>query len=151
MWGLMTAAHHHYRQLFGRLEADIGPVASETISSIVGFSAGGPVSMRRVGVHHAYVTCELSLYPQQKVSSQGHRYELFTRALSSEPQAQSLLTALGNLSMAATLGHRHTVDVSGVSGAGGLTLVWLKHYSSASIDATTFDVYEVVAGTPTED
>lgn len=106
--------------------------------------------MRRVGVDHAYVTCELSLYPQQKVSSQGERFELFTRALRSESQAQSLLTALGNLSMEATLGHRHTVDVRGVSGAGGLTLVWFRHHSSANIDATPFGIYEVISGSPTE-
>ena len=146
----MTTASEHYRLLFSNLESDLGEVSLETLTAIVGFSAGGPVSIKRVGSKHAFVTCELSLYPEQKPSSEGENFELLSRIPVTEAQLHTLLTALGNLSMEATLGHRHTVDVSGVSDAGGTSLVWLRHYSSAIIDGKPYGVYEVVAGQPDE-
>jgi hypothetical protein len=139
----MATISQHYKALFAQLEAELGALASETSTGIVGFSAGGPVSVRRVASLDAYVTCELSLYPEQLASAEGENFELLARLPLTDSQAQALLTALGNLSMDARLGHGHTVDVAGVSGAGGLTVVRLSHYSSAVVDGKPFGVYEV--------
>jgi hypothetical protein len=146
----MTIASEHYRLLFSKLESDLGEVCPETLTAIIGFSAGGPVSMRRVGSKHAYVTCELSLCPEQRPSSEGETFELLSCIQVTESQLHALLTALGNYSLEAELGHGHSVNVAGVSGAGGLALVWLRHYSSASIGGKRYGVYEVVSGQPNE-
>jgi hypothetical protein len=111
----MNATAAHYEALYVDLQGEVGELSRETSTGIVGFGAGGPVSIRSVLGHSIYVTCELSLYPEQVRSSEGERYELFCRLPISESQAQSLLTALGNLSMEAKLGHGHTIDVSAVT------------------------------------
>src|SRR5262245_19426083 len=73
--GLMTATADHYRALFAQLEAELGALGNETATGIVGFSAGGPVAVRRVPGKDAFVTCELSLYPEQVASSEGENFE----------------------------------------------------------------------------
>jgi hypothetical protein len=100
--------------------------------------------MVRVPGKPVYVTCELSLYPDQVPSTEGERYEFLCRIPLAESQVQSLLSALGDLSMQAELGHGHTVDVSGVSGSPDLSIVALEHYSSAKIGPGKYGIYEVV-------
>ena len=69
----------HYEALYEQLQREVGALSNETASGIVGFSAGGPVSMVSVPGKAIYVTCELSLYPEQLPSSEGERYELLCR------------------------------------------------------------------------
>jgi hypothetical protein len=111
---MSASTREHYAALFSDVERVYGPVSGKTHSSIIGFSAGGPVSMCQVGAENHFVTCELSLYPEQKLSSQSLRYELLSRLDLSVEDSQCLLTAIGNLSMEAKLGHSHTIDVSNV-------------------------------------
>ncbi len=92
----------------------------------------------------ARVTCELSLYAEQVPSSENQRFELLSRVTAPEHEIQKLLGALGNLSMEAKLGDGHTIDVSGVSDIGGIALVSLRHYSSATIGGELFGIYEVI-------
>ena len=141
----MSAASQHYSALFEALEADIGPLEGKTSTGIVGFSAGGPVSIRRIAGSKGFVSCELSLYDEQIPSAEHENFEMFTRESLTEAQTRALFTALGNLPMDVKLGHGHTVDVTGVSGVGALTVVRLSHYSSGVIDGRRFGVYEVRA------
>ena len=142
---IMNTTATHYAALYADLQREVGVLGDETATGIIGFGAGGPVSMVMIPGKPIYVTCELSLYPEQVPSNEGERYELLCRLPVTESQAQSLLTALGNLSMNAELGHGHTIDVSAISGESGLSLVTLKHYSTSKIGNAAYCIYEVVA------
>lgn len=137
-----TAAH--YEALYADLRREVGELSRETATGIVGFGADGLVSIKSAPGKTIYVTCELSLYPEQVPSSEDERYELLCRLPISESQAQSLLTALGSLSMEAKLGHGHAVDISAVSEVPGLSVVSLKHFSSSSIGGSAYGIYEVL-------
>jgi len=139
----MTTTAEHYQLLFAPVEAEVGPLGEDTFIGIVGFGGGGPVSVCQARHTSVVVTCELSLYPEQIVSADGLKYELLTRLPVSVAEAQTLLTALGNLSMKATLGDGHTIDVSGVLD-NGLHTVRLRHYSSTAVGKTQCGIYEVI-------
>jgi hypothetical protein len=134
----------HYSLLFERLVSDLGNLAQETSTGVIGFSAGGPVSMVAIPGTQAWVTCELSLYSEQIPSSENLRFELLSRLAAPKDEIQKLLGSLGDFSMEARLGHGHTVDVSVVSGIGGLALVSLRLYSSTTIGSEQFGIYEVI-------
>jgi hypothetical protein len=134
----------HYRMLFTAVQSEYGPFDPETMTSIVGFSAGGPVSLMTINKASVCATCELSLYPEQQRSSEGMRFELLSRGSFSTDTCRSLFTALGALSMDATFGAGHTVDVSGVIGPSGPSAVQLLLYSRATIGKEEFGVYEVL-------
>jgi hypothetical protein len=140
----MNTTAAYYLSLFAPLVAEVGALGEVTATGIVGFSAGGPVSIVQAG-EHGYVTCELSLYPEQVLSTEGEHYELLCRLPLSESQAQALLTGLGNLSMQSKLGHGHTVDVSALNAAPGLSVIALRHFSSTPLEGKRRGVYEVVA------
>jgi hypothetical protein len=144
----MSTTAAHYESLYESLCREVGDLSNETLTGIVGFGAGGPVSMVGVPGHSVFVTCELSLYPEQVPNSEGERYELLCRLPIPEHQAQLLLTALGNLSMQEKLGHRHTIDVSAISDVPGLSLISLNHYSSSVIEGEAFGIYEIIAEQP---
>jgi hypothetical protein len=137
------SAQNHYASLFASAEREFGPASAETMTGIVGFSAGGPVSMCRLGTEHVYVTRELSLSPEQKLSPQGLRFELLSRLPLSESDTQDLLTNIGALSLEATLGDRHTVDVSAISPSPDMKKIRLKLYTSCEIGGAGYGIYEV--------
>ncbi len=140
----MNIAAAYYESLFAPLVAEVGLLGEATATGIVGFSAGGPVSMVRAG-EQGYVTCELSLYPEQLLSAEGDHYELLCRLALSESQAQALLTGLGRLSMEATLGHGHTIDVTALKAAPGLSVITLRHYASVLVEEKRCSIYEVTS------
>jgi len=115
-----------------------------TLTSIIGFDAGGPVSLSCIADRDLYVTCELSLHLGQMASSEGFKFELLVRGWLSEPLSRELLTVLGDLSLNATLGHGHTIDVSGVMPEEYSGVVRLLEYSRASIGGRAYGIYEVV-------
>jgi hypothetical protein len=133
----------HYQALFRELERRHGRLDDETLTSIVGFSAGGPVSLSTLAKKNIYVTCELSLYPEQKKSAEGLKFELLSLGKFDEDTCRTLFTALGNLSMNETLGDGHTVDVSGVMPSGEPSQVRLELFSEADIGDGRFGVYQV--------
>jgi hypothetical protein len=134
----------HYRELFKPLEMARGTLDSDTLTSIIGFSAGGPVSLVKIEKKSIYVTCELSVYPEQKRSAEGFRFELLSLGSFDAETCRSVFTALGALSMDATLGNGHTVDVSGVVASKRISNVKLKLFSKSTIDNELFGVYEVL-------
>jgi hypothetical protein len=136
-------AAKHYQALFRELERRHGRLDDETLTSIVGFSAGGPVSLSKLAKKKIYVTCELSLYPEQKESTEGFKFELLSLGAFDELTCRTLFTALGSLSMNETLGDGHTVDVSGVMPSGAPSQVRLELFSEVDIGAAKFGVYQV--------
>lgn len=133
----------HYEALFSDLQREIGPLGPLTTTGIVGFSAGGPVSILGVPGKNVYVTCELSLYQEQIPNTAGERYEFLTELPLEERDAQILLTELGNLSMEARLEHGHTVDVSPVCEVPGVKVVRLQQRASCTTEDGNFGVLEV--------
>src|SRR5262245_23266402 len=119
----------YYRTLFAQVEESIGSLSRVTDTAVIGFSAGGPVSMIQVVGKHAFVTCELSLYEEQVASAEGESYELLCRLPLTKRQVQGLLTAVGAMSMEAQLGHGHTIDISAIDSAPGLSVIALQHFS----------------------
>ena len=137
----------HFDELFRALETEHGKIDELTLGSIIGVDAGGPVALSSITRRKLFVTCELSLYPEQLASAEGFNYELLVRGWLSQSLSRELLTALGDISMRATLGHGHTIDVSGVMPPDSLGVVQLLEYSRTSIGARSFGVYEVVDAT----
>ena len=138
-----------YGILFKPLEDKYGPLDKETIMSIVGFEAGGPVSLSQKASIILYVTCELAAYPEQKPSSEGLRYELFSVGDSSDDWCRKVFSALGNLSFNAELGDQHTVDISGViEGPDAVDTVKLNLFCTADYEGKKYGLYEVVAKKP---
>lgn len=134
----------HYQALFGAIQQEHGPLDDETLGSIIGFDAGGPVSLSSIAREALYVTCELSVYPEQVPSTEGLQYELLVRGWLDEADAQALLTALGDLSMREGLGHRHTIDVAGILSVESICVVRLQEYCRTSIAGRPYGIYEVV-------
>jgi hypothetical protein len=140
----MVSAREHYEALFASVVERLGVLSPNTFTAVIGFSAGGPVSMVQVQGQHAFVTCELSMYPEQIPSSEGERYELLCRIPLSDRQTQVLLTGLGALSMEAELGEGHTIDVSAFEVEPSLAVVKLSHFSSAVVNGKRCGIYEVL-------
>ena len=137
------SAQAHYNSLFYDAVREFGAVSENTMTGIVGFSAGGPVSMCRLGTGNTFVTCELSRTPEQNHSTEGMRFELLSRLPFSVADTQGFLTSLGALSMEATLGDGHTIDCRAVSPSLDIQEVFLKLHSSREIDGESFGIYEV--------
>lgn len=140
----MSSARAHYETLFAAVIARLGALSPRTWTAVIGFSAGGPVSMVQVEGQHAFVTCELSMYPEQIPSAEGERYELLCRMPLAERQIQDLLTGLGALSMEAELGDGHSIDVSALEVEPSLSVVRLSHFSSAVVSGERCGIYEVI-------
>ena len=143
--GAMDSIKAHYNRLLRPITREFGAFAPATITSIVGFSAGGPVSLLRVTGRWVYVTCELSFYSEQKASTEGIQFELLSRQIQDESTVISTLTALGNLSMNAQLGDGHTVDVSGAVAASRPAIIKLRLYSKLGFLRPRYGVYEVLS------
>jgi hypothetical protein len=103
-------AKEHYAALYADLVERHGALNDVTMTSIIGFSGGGPVSMCQIGKEGIFVTCELSLYPEQICSTDGFRYEFVSLGGLSKDACRAIFTALGKLSMEAKLGDTHTLE-----------------------------------------
>lgn len=134
----------HYQALFRDLQKKHGRLDRETVAAIVGFNGGGPVSLSKLGKKGIYVTCELSLYPEQNVSEEGLKFELLSLGPFDMLACRAMFTAIGRLSMQETLGHDHTIDVRDVLPPGGPPQVRLQLFSECEIDGARFGVYQVV-------
>ncbi len=131
----------HYKSLFADLEKEFGTLDAETVVATIGFSAGGPVNLCRRLEAKLFVTCELSVYDKQKTSMDGIKFELFSKDDFDETTARAVFTAIGNLSMHAQLGHRHTVDVTIAETS--VNIVMLELFSTTDIDGQQFGLYRV--------
>jgi hypothetical protein len=134
-----------YAALFRELESKYGPLDSETVTSIVGFSAGGPVSLSKLERKKLFVTCELSVYPEQRKSKENLNFELLAIDDFSEDWCRKVFTALGNLSMNSVLGNNHTIDISGVVEKSSVAKkVQLKLFSKTKYENKNYGIYRVV-------
>ncbi len=143
--GIMNSVTKHYDTLFAKVVSTFGALRSEIMSAIIGFGVGGPVSVAVVDGKPVYVTCELSLYPEQLPSVEGERFELLMESPLNQSEIQDLLSALGRLSFNTQLGDGHTIDVSGISPPNGPKLVSLQHFSSVSTPTGQFGIYQVIS------
>lgn len=134
-----------YSELLKPLTVKYGELDEETLSSIIGFSAGGPVSMSTIESIGLYVTCELSTYDEQIKSSEKLNFEFFSKGNISGELCRSIFTALGNLSFNTELGNKHTIGVNGVTGdMEGIETVKLKLFSKTKIGNGLYGLYEVL-------
>lgn len=145
-----TVAGQLYSRLFASFEEKSGVrLAPETLTSVVGFSAGGPVALRTVQSKQIFITAELAMYQDQLHSADGlSRYELMTQNHFDENNARTLLTAIGAMSLSTVLGNRHTIDVSAITDAAGPEMVKLKLYSRISFHGLEYGIYEVLPYQP---
>jgi len=141
---MSSSTRNHYIALFTDIERTLGEVHSQTITGVVGFTAGGPVSLCQVGNAFRYVTCELSLNPDQVESEEGLRFELIFLGDLTEIECHQLLTALGALSMSACLGDGHTIDVPNILSNAPFKTVRIKLQSQCEISGHQYGIYEVV-------
>ena len=139
----MTTSEH-YAALFSELESRVGKVSDHTLTSIVGFGAGGLVSICEIPGKNAYVSCELSLYRQQVPSAEGLRFELLSVGSFTEEDCRRIFTAVGALSFESQLGHGHTAEVSVAFGGGAEVLVQLNLFSQTQTMDGRFGIYEVL-------
>ena len=143
----ITNYQEFYSLLFGGLVEVHGPLDSETVTSIVGFSVGGPVSLAKSESQNIVATCELAAYPEQVVSSEGLNYELLSIGHFELDWCRSVFTALGALGMEAELGDGHTIDISGIIEKGDRnTEVLLRLFSQMSYGGKNYGVYQVLPG-----
>ncbi|NNU62939.1 hypothetical protein [Ochrobactrum soli] len=135
-----------YESVFAKVEKYFGvSLDPDTISSIIGFSAGGPVSLRANQQKRFYLTRELAMYEAQLPSSDGAlRYEFMTEGHFSEETARTLLTALGNLTQNSILGKGHTIDLTSVFGSVEPFIVRLDLAKWFSFEKKNFAIYRVV-------
>lgn len=107
-----------YDQLFRSIVERVGPIDHETIAAIIGFDAGGPVSLCSVGhgLHEfvTYVSCELAVRDDQLVGEEGP-YELMT-CCNDESWARTVLSGIARLGLEARLEPGHTVDIGPLVG-----------------------------------
>lgn len=105
-----------YRELFRPVEDRIGRVDHASLTAIIGFDCGGPITVCTVGRGQGrfvtYLTCELAIREEQQPSAFG-RYELMMTC-DDEDWAHKILTKLGQMSLETVFGHGHTVDISSV-------------------------------------
>ncbi|ASV88445.1 hypothetical protein CES85_3399 (plasmid) [Ochrobactrum quorumnocens] len=141
-----AATNQLYSQLFASVEEKSGvQLAPETLTSVVGFNAGGPVNLRFAPNKKIFLTSELAMYEQQRRSADGlFRYELMTQSHFEENTARTLLTAIGAMTLSTVLGDRHTIDVSAVMGASGPAVVKLKLYSRTRFSGLEYGVYQLL-------
>lgn len=103
-----------YSELLAPVVEEVGQLDRDTIVPIIGFDAGGPLSLCSVGRDMGdqfvtYITCELAVRPEQKPSSLG-RYELLLTC-DDENWARTLLTDVGRMTMEVEFGDGHTLDI----------------------------------------
>ena len=103
-----------YDVMVAQLEPSLGPKDPLTLTAIVGFVAGGPVSVFRFQgpTGRTFATCELIAGKGQKHSTFG-RYELLVHC-EDEVWAQNFLTAVAVQTHHFVLGPGHTLDLSAV-------------------------------------
>jgi hypothetical protein len=133
-----------YEELFREVEARFGDLDEATLTAIVGFSAGGPVSLCTIVERGICATCELAAYAEQHPSAEGLRFELLSTGDFPIDWCRAVFSALGGLSMETSLGHGHTGDISTVVDEGDpITRVRLELFSTADFEGERYGVYRV--------
>jgi hypothetical protein len=132
-----------YAHLFSEIITLYGELDSETLTAIIGFSAGGPVSLNKIASKNLFLTCELALYSEQKLSSENLRYEFMAIDFSDAAWCQSVFTALGHLSFNAVLGDQHIIDITGISNS-EVKFIKLSLFSKSVINGQQYGIYKLL-------
>ncbi|MGU3398849.1 hypothetical protein ACLBWS_03765 [Brucellaceae bacterium D45D] len=134
-----------YKRLLQKVEDKAGAnFDPDTLTGIIGFSTGGPISVRTIKNKRIYVTCELARYREQQQSADGLlHYELMTEGHFPEDIAHRLLTAIGGMSLNTALGKKHTIDVTAVIEGEGTSTVVLDLYSRFSFEKASYGIYRI--------
>ena len=103
-----------YSLIFAPVIASLGAFDAGSLSAIVGFCAGGPISLLTIGRERkdpfvTYVTCELAIREDQVPSDSGH-YEL-SITCDDEDWAWTMLTKVGQMTTDTAFGSGHTLDI----------------------------------------
>lgn len=103
-----------YAELFRPVEDKIGAIDRDTLMPLIGFDAGGPLTLCTVGYkrrkYPTYLSCELAVRTAQIPSKAVGRYELMMTC-DDERWACSVLSELGRMTMAARFEPGHTIDI----------------------------------------
>jgi hypothetical protein len=133
----MMDYHAYYAALFRPVVEEFGPLDRATLTAIVGFDAGGPVSLSTIGRgrvdYPTFITCELSVRDDQ-IATKSPPFELLMTC-NDEDFARRTLTALGDLSLSAALGSGHIVTLDDELAATGIAGVLLEHFATAVVGA----------------
>lgn len=109
----MIAVREFYDAFLAPLVETHGPIDRDTLMAVVGFDAGGPISLCTIGYGRRdptiFVSCELAVREEQVPSEVG-RYELLATT-SDEGWARSTLTDIGGMTLEVAFGHLHTLDI----------------------------------------
>lgn len=132
-----------YELLFKSIEVIHGKLDGDTITSIIGFNASGPVSMCSIKARNIFVTCELAVYSEQKQSSDGINYELLSVGHFDEDTARAIFTALGNFSFGNVLGDGHTIDISALKSRGSLPTVQMALFCKEVYQGKPYGIYMI--------
>lgn len=154
-----------YKSLFEPVESDLGRLDPMTLTAIVGFSAGGPVSLSTIGLTEGralvtYLTCELAVHPSQRPSKVG-KFELLMTC-DSQQWARNILTRIGDMSLEVELGPGHSLDIGAwVEASNPIQGVLLEPAYSTRINKRTYailrclgvtrDLLEIAVSSSTED
>lgn len=134
-----------YKQIFSKIEQNIGLIDEETITTLVGFSVGGPVSLSQIEAKKVFVTCELAHYPEQKKSTENLNYEFMSIGDFDMLWCRKVFTSLGVLSMSAVLGDGHTVNISEIVDSNNpVKSIRLKLYSNSIYENKHYGIYQVL-------
>jgi hypothetical protein len=103
-----------YDLIFAPVVASLGTFDACCLTAIVGFWAGGPISLLTIGREQkepfvTYVTCELAVQEDQVPSDIG-RYEILITC-DDEDWAWTILTKVGQMTTEAAFGSGHTLDI----------------------------------------
>jgi len=136
-----------YNELFKPVIEEFGPLDPATLTSIIGFDAGGPVSLCTVGRSQrrqfvTYVTCELALRDDQQVSEIG-RYELLVTC-DDEDWARSILTNVGQMTIEVAFGNGHTLDIGPWVEAGdSIQGLLFEQFSELRLERNEYAIFRV--------
>ncbi len=133
-----------YKQLFLPVEREFGPLDEETLTGVVGFSAGGSLSLCTVGRKAAvdfitYVSCELAVRGDQAVGPWGP-YELMMIA-DDEDWTQSVLTNIAEMSLQCVFEPGHTLDIRAwVDSECPVQAILFEEFAKSEIDGTEYGI-----------
>lgn len=104
-----------YDLIFAPVIASLGAFDARRLTAIVGFWAGGPISLLTIGRERkepfvTYITCELAVREDQMPSDIGH-YELLITC-DDEDWAWTVLAKVSQLTTDTAFGSGHTLDIS---------------------------------------
>lgn len=142
----MVELKQFYDALFEPIVDRMGPLDRDTVVSIIGFDAGGPLNLCTVGhgqqAFVTYVSCELAARDDQQVADSGP-YELMT-VCDDEHWARTVLSGIARLGLDVELSDGHTIDIGALVGSGPVIQgAVLEEFASVAIQGKRYRILMV--------